>query len=444
MIDMSIPGDEIWIAGGTLEPYWAFGDSPAPLYLGSPPYSGNPPPWVSSTWYLPDRLNWAFVLKEGVKIYGGFKGTERTLAEKTGRDWKANVTTLSGGLTARHVIIAANMTDPGKDTLLDGLTISGGNAGLPGPGLSISGEDITRDHGGGIHIANASPRLNNVILKQNIGMYGGAIYTKVARPILTNVSIENNTSGGGGGLYNKDSSPVLLNVRIEGNTAAGVEENFIDSPMLQHSIGYSIGAGAGIFNRGDCHPVLVNVSIRGNTSIQSSVTKSVWNGASYDSVFFPGGGAGIFNTRYIVYDYGLPGLVYSPYPSSTLINVTLSGNSALSGAGGMDTSKAGTHEVFNSVLSGNGAANVTGDITVYNSIVDGLSGPEVLTGSPVNRGDSDYYPLTNPASPFFTAISGLSIPPDILVKILECLHKDVDGKARFNGVIDLGAREQQP
>ena len=77
--------------------------------------------WVSAGTYIPnrradainvitvnDRRN-AFVLKTGVKIYGGFTGviTETLLSQ---RNYTANVTILSGDITGTncyHVVIAA-------------------------------------------------------------------------------------------------------------------------------------------------------------------------------------------------------------------------------------------------------------------------------------------------------------------------------------------------
>src|SRR5690606_26176571 len=59
--------------------------------------------WVSSGTYIPTALpgadtaptarEYAFVLKKGVEVYGGFNGTESLLAD---RDYANNVTILSG------------------------------------------------------------------------------------------------------------------------------------------------------------------------------------------------------------------------------------------------------------------------------------------------------------------------------------------------------------
>ncbi|MBW7866717.1 MAG: hypothetical protein H3C31_00160, partial [Brumimicrobium sp.] len=49
--------------------------------------------WVAAGTYQPTNSGEYFSMKEGVKIYGGFDGTETLLSE---RDWINNVTTLKG------------------------------------------------------------------------------------------------------------------------------------------------------------------------------------------------------------------------------------------------------------------------------------------------------------------------------------------------------------
>lgn len=73
MIDASAANDEVWVAAGTYKP--------AAYPTGS---SGG----TSSRDY-------AFLLKDGVKVYGGFAGTETLLAQ---RNYTTNPTTLSGDI----------------------------------------------------------------------------------------------------------------------------------------------------------------------------------------------------------------------------------------------------------------------------------------------------------------------------------------------------------
>ena len=180
----------------------------------------------------------SFILKKDVKIFGGFAGTESDFAN---RDWKTNVTTLSGDLgdegdnsdNAYHVVFS--IEDVGS-ARLDGFTITGGNAN----GIDqINIGDITfdRERGGGICLMRSSPLLTNLIISENIAkIHGGGIRTNYfASPVLINVTISGNTAHEGGGVYYNFSSPTMVNVTISGNTATvhgGAMCNHYTNPIL--------------------------------------------------------------------------------------------------------------------------------------------------------------------------------------------------------------------
>ena len=103
--------------------------------------------WVAAGIYYPDEgggqtdndCSASFVLQDGVAVYGGFAGTE---TQRSQRDPGTNVTVLSGGNTNYHVVTAD--AGVGSSAVLDGFTVSGGNANgvYPenrGGGLAISG-----------------------------------------------------------------------------------------------------------------------------------------------------------------------------------------------------------------------------------------------------------------------------------------------------------------
>ena len=114
----------------------------------------------------------AFALKNGVAVYGGFSGTETSLAQ---RDWQTNVTVLSSdidqndtvdangvvtntanitGSNAFHVVTATNVM---STAVLDGFTITAGNANSSSP---------PDDAGGGMYNDNSSPTLRNLNLQR--------------------------------------------------------------------------------------------------------------------------------------------------------------------------------------------------------------------------------------------------------------------------------------
>jgi hypothetical protein len=94
--------------------------------------------WVKAGTYKPGTTrSSSFVMKDSVKIFGGFAGTE-TAAQFALRDPVANLTILSGDIgvvnnpsdNCYHVVKATGpMVFP--QTVLDGFTITGGNANDP-------------------------------------------------------------------------------------------------------------------------------------------------------------------------------------------------------------------------------------------------------------------------------------------------------------------------
>ncbi|NJO05151.1 MAG: right-handed parallel beta-helix repeat-containing protein, partial [Chloroflexaceae bacterium] len=176
--------------------------------------------WVAAGTYYPDEgtgqvdnvRSSTFALIDGVAIYGGFAGDEALRSE---RDPATNGTILSGDLDqsgditandAYHVVSSNNNT---VDTVLDGFTITGGNADATDP----------NNRGGGIFTQNSSTAtFTNVTISGNVARDGGGIYNDNSNPTFTNVAITGNTAqASGGGIYNVNgSSPTFTNVTISG------------------------------------------------------------------------------------------------------------------------------------------------------------------------------------------------------------------------------------
>ncbi len=178
--------------------------------------------WIAAGTYKPGTTRESyFSMKEGVKIYGGFAGTETSLGERTGYSMGGtNETILSGDIgtpgnnsdNCYHVIY--NPATPGLtvSSILDGFTITGGNADGDSP----------HNYGGGIYNDSSSPFLRNITIRGNsASKNGGGITNNSSSPVLTNIIIsKNNATEHGGGIYNDSSSPVLTNITINGNDAA--------------------------------------------------------------------------------------------------------------------------------------------------------------------------------------------------------------------------------
>jgi uncharacterized protein YcfL len=253
--------------------------------------------WVAAGTYIPgnDRTS-TFSLKDGVASYGGFAGTETSREQ---RNPLTHLTILSGDLNgndngnidpsaptrAENVFHVVSSSGVGSATILDGFTITGGNAfggGYGGPDPEINGgglwnvygnptlanlifRDNTGTHGGGMHSSGdvdspSAPSLTNVVFEHNLASAGGGMLNSVGSdPFLTNVIFSDNSAAWGGGMYNEENSPALTNVTFGGNVAdigGGIYNNHGGSPSLIHvtiknnSATYSASSGGGIFNAG--------------------------------------------------------------------------------------------------------------------------------------------------------------------------------------------------
>lgn len=128
--------------------------------------------WVATGVYRPtsntDRYI-SFEIPSGVALYGGFAGTESSLAA---RDWLANYTVLSGDIgtptdsldNTYRVIRLSNV----NNITLDGFTVTAGYNNNPVPSL-------TGRSGAGMHLSNARCSLYNMTFIGNTARFGGAI-----------------------------------------------------------------------------------------------------------------------------------------------------------------------------------------------------------------------------------------------------------------------------
>lgn len=163
--------------------------------------------WVAAGTYMPTSgsdKNATFTLANGVKVYGGFAGTESELSQ---RNWTINITTLSGNLTGgAHSLHVVTANSTALTTVLDGFTITGGQA--------PSGA------GGGVYINNGSLTIANCDIVNNSANYGGGLFQEGSgRVDFIDCLIERNHSGNqGGGLFINDDA-AFTNTRVLSNTS---------------------------------------------------------------------------------------------------------------------------------------------------------------------------------------------------------------------------------
>ena len=154
--------------------------------------------WVAAGLYKPTTISTnisaTFALSNGVALYGGFAMTE-TMRDQ--RNWAANVTVLSGdidnndvtdahgvitqasrinGSNSYHVVVGSGTNNT---TVLDGFTVTGGNANGSTP----------NDGGGGLYEQGGNATIRNVTFSGNAGIFGGGVYNLLSTPVLITVTL---------------------------------------------------------------------------------------------------------------------------------------------------------------------------------------------------------------------------------------------------------------
>ena len=301
-VNNATSGDEIWVAQGTYKPS----------------------AWPNTSNYTAPR-EMHFSMKNGVGIYGGFDGTE---TQRDERDWENNTTTLSGDIgtvgdtsdNCYHVFYHPNSTNLDSSAILDGFTITAGNA----DGVSISFRN-----GAGMYMYNyplSPPTINNCSFSGNsANLTGGGIYCRYSTLTLTNCSFSGNSANSGVGIYCPYSTLTLTNCSFSGNSANN--------------------DGGGI-NCQDSTLTLTNCSFSGNSATDN--------------------GGGIYNYAYS--DEEFPVTL-----NCTLTNCSFSGNSASDNGGGIENyaySEDGDSVTLNCMLTncsfaGNSADDDGGGIKNY-------------------------------------------------------------------------------
>ena len=317
--------------------------------------------WVKAGTYHPTADNSreiSFQLIRGVALYGGFAGSETSLAQ---RNPVANPTILSGDIgveadasdNSYHVINGSGVDD---SAILDGFTVMGGNAN--GNLNSTGGGMYADSNGGGMYAYGGSPTIRNCVFSYNAARGGGGLFNEGGSATIIDTVFSNNIgdpfSGYGGGLFSYyDSNPTLTRVVFENNSAA---------------------QGGGIAAFSASNPVLTDITFEGNAAAHGGGMYS-WNSVityttSLNRVTFSGNSAT---------EKG--GGLYIDGSNLTLTNVTLTGNTSDGTGAGIYLEDDSSYDdyvvkLINVTLNGNSAANTGGAIHVYDVI--GEAGLEPL------------------------------------------------------------------
>lgn len=231
VINISQAGDEIWVASGT--------------YIPTRDPFGNTSP--------SDSRDKTFYLKDGISVYGGFNGTETSLAS---RNYNINVTILSGDLgilgtttdNSYHVVLFSGSSTSAVGVRLDGFSITCGSAyGVVNN--NINGNVVPRLEGPAVFFLYGNNIISNNKIYLNKGYSGGGIYTSNTNSIISNNEIYNNTATyDGGGIFASEGINNMILKNVIGKNRAGISQ--IDT--------YYYGGG-GIYTQKGSNTIMNNV-----------------------------------------------------------------------------------------------------------------------------------------------------------------------------------------
>jgi hypothetical protein len=368
--------------------------------------------WVAVGTYKPssgEGRGVTYSLRSGVALYGGFAGNE---AQRDKRDWKANITILSGDLNgndnatitadeatrtdnAYHVLYADSGVD--ASAILDGFTVTGGNA---------NGSGNNENVGGGMN-CEGSPTLRNISFSRNAAAESGGGMDNAGSPALTEVTFSGNVGKTGGGFANGGTrKPTLRNVSFIGNAA--------------------LYFGGGLHNSG--HMDLANVTFAGNTAAFSG------------GGLFNNGPATLTNATFAGNTADTGGALYNDHDGIvSLSHVTLGSNSATTSTGGIYTFEASA-ALYNSLLSGNTGGNCGGTVSAG---TDSLSDDASCGSATVNATGIGLLPLAQNGGTTQTMALGVGSAAVDIADAGRCTATDQRGVARPRGArCDVGAYEK--
>lgn len=289
-------GDQVWIKAGTYLPtHDAFGSTtPA------------------------NNRDKTFTLKNGVKVYGGFAGTETQLTQ---RNWQSNSTVLSGDLgtvnvltdNAYHVVVSVNLT---AATALDGVTITKGYATAPGgSSVIIGGRTLDRYKGGGLYNSYSSTTFANCSVKTNSAdctntdddAWGAGVVNENCSSAFSNCLFDGNSFLNGGSSFGVFGSGMLISTGSCSLDRCIFANNTSGSGFLDASRGGALYINAGTSTITNCVfynnsaqngaaiaaggaganlSVITNCTFAGNTSSYAGTAYSGFSKATFKNCIF--------------------------------------------------------------------------------------------------------------------------------------------------------------
>ena len=258
-----------------------------------------------------------FTLKSGVRLYGGFSGTEQTIDDREIIDGKAYRmkyrTVLTGDIGRNDTVDATNLIFPAnttrtdnathvltlnmtpteasgnkntQSTIVDGLTIARGhaddNSGYGG-GIFITGDNSD----GGVYI------IRRCFFIENYATRGGALYVSptVGNPnnnecLIDRCGFFNNAAGdraesencGGAIWFEGEAAGTVVNTAVFNNENGGVRIGSTAAKVVNSTIVRNTGTGV---DANVSSNVVYNTVIWGNSRLTSSAGYGIFNHCAY-------------------------------------------------------------------------------------------------------------------------------------------------------------------
>jgi len=387
-----------------------------------------------------------------------------------------NDTTIDGD-GAYHVVQCVSGED--ANTILEGFTITGGNA---------NGPSTNDRRGGGMFNGSSSPTVTNCKFSSNTAVSGGGMGNSGGSPTVTNCKFSSNTSFYGGGMDNLSGSPTVTNCTFSGNSAergGGMTNHVISSPAVTDCTFSGNSAaefGGGMLNYSYSSPTVTNCTFSGNlattgkgggmhnddesspmvTNCTFSGNQANWGGGMFNNFF---SSPAMTNCKFNDNDATFGGGMYNyEYSSPTVTNCTFNGNSVAEFGGGMFNDYRSTPIVTNCIMWGDEPNEIDNDVTspavvVFSDVQGGWGDP-----NDPNNTNIDADPLFVDANNPDPNLRSLRLKPDSpcidagdsTVPLAEPIYFDLDGKTRYVDIdsidntgsgpwefIDMGAFEFQ-
>jgi hypothetical protein len=329
------------------------------------------------------------------------------------------VTTIDGSGSNGSVVQCIN--GEGPNTILEGFTITQGNAEV----------------GGGMLNIGSSPTIIDCIFTDNhAGDRGGGMYNREGGPTVIASTFDGNSAVEmGGGMFNLQASPMVTGcifTQNSSNKGAGMRNYLNSHPTVTNSIfsyNHAGEEGGGMDNRKNSNAVVTGCVFEGNTAGSGGGGMHNYVGRAEAT-----GNPIIINCLFIGNSAPIGADIRNNDPDPTIINTTIAYNYG----SGISSRNGSAPIIENSIVWGNSGGSFSGassgtSIVSYSDIEGGFAGIGNLNVDPLffSPGGDNYH-LTA-GSPLINA--GNNNVPDLPAT-------DLEGNPRIiGGTVDMGAYE---